>query len=67
MEKEAKQMPTKPKKKKVISIPMPRKRKLPAGLKGVKIDEIWAKGKVIWKDDPDIDAFLELVRTSKRD
>jgi hypothetical protein len=63
-------MPTKPKKKskkvKISIPPPPPKRKLPPGLKGARVEEIWGIGKDLWKDDEDLDKFLELIRNMKR-
>lgn len=63
-------MATKAKKKplsKKLRSPKPTKRALPPGVKGVRVEDVWAKGKVLWKDDPDVDHFLQLVRSMKRD
>jgi len=65
-------MPAKPKKKQLkkvkVPFPTPRKRPLPAGLKGAKIEDIMAKAKEFWDPaDPELDRFLELVRNRKRD
>lgn len=62
-------MPTKPKKqpkKSKISLPMPKKRKLPAGLKGARVEDIWGKGIDLWKSDEELDEFLKLIQKMKR-
>lgn len=60
-------MPTKPKKKtKKFIIPKPLVSKLPPGFKGVKIEDILGKGKDLWKDDKELDEFLELIRERRK-
>lgn len=64
-------MPTKPKKrqpKKVnVPFPPPRKRPLPAGLKGTRVEDFIGKGKNLWKSDEELDEFLAMIRELRRD
>lgn len=64
-------MPTKPKrsqpKKVKVPFPPPRKRPLPPGLKGTRVEDFIGKGKNLWKSDEELDEFLAMIHASRRD
>ncbi len=61
-------MPTTKKKNKKpkIDIPKPPVSPLPAGFKGMRAEDIQGKGKDLWKDDKELDEFLELIRERRK-
>lgn len=64
-------MPTKPKKKSkpskaTIPFPKPKKRPFPPGFKPMRLEDIWGKGKDLWKDDKELDEFLDLIRKMRQ-
>lgn len=61
-------MPTTKKKKKKtkVNIPKPPVSPLPPGFKGMKAEDILGKGKDLWKDDKELDEFLELIRERRK-
>lgn len=61
-------MPTTKKKKKKpkIDIPKPPVSPLPRGFKGMRTEDIQGKGKDLWKDDKELDEFLELIRERRK-
>ncbi len=62
-------MPTKPKKKQPkktkVPFPTPRKRPLPPGFKGIRVEDILGKGKDLWASDEELDEFLDQIRRSR--
>lgn len=63
-------MPTKPKKTKAqkpkIAVPMPKKRPLPPGVKGTKVEDYIGQGKNLWKTDEELDEFLAEIRERRK-
>lgn len=61
-------MPIKSKKKSPkIKFSKPRKRKLPADLPRIVVDDFMGKGKNLWKSDEELDEFLEMIREARKD
>lgn len=63
-------MPTKPRKKRTqkpkIAIPMPKRRQLPQGVKGTKVEDYIGLGKNLWKTDKELDRFLAEIRERRK-
>ncbi len=50
-----------------VEFPKPRKRKLPANLPFIMVDDFMGKGKDLWKSDEELDQFLEMIREGRKD